>query len=526
VVRCSARALLGPATLLTALAVLPACGLIAVVGVSGRVVDRATGQPIEGAVASLWRTAHCASFHAYSRRLPAAEARTDAVGRFSVGRGRTATTAPCLSTGWSRTLRILAPGYVAEAFSQDDPWLKVDTGNDFGLLKQPVALERVRYALEARSEIESFKQMDVERPLPPGVWADPRPGPAWEEAIARLASARARPLDSVGVFVRQPGALFDQIVVVDLLRDDRSRPRGLVLARDRRTGTVRGFTERGEPVSVPLPAPGFSLVGASTRLAVPLLEKDSSLYYPAELDFGAPLNGLVERGWTRVAIRGGIRAVVAHYFRWIVLEADGSAITQYSVTERYEPSATSRSKILLSEGSRLSAADVVADSRSSIECLAQMMWSGDWVAIAARTAQGRAVFRLSWDKLEKGERWAGPIEGAAAVPLDSEIVACAASGTAMYVSLRDHGIVHLPFSPRKPDAQARPRFPATSRAVLEKSSVGARDFTGLATGPASHPNVVYAVAGDDAIYRFSATGEPDQRVELAVSDAGPAAPLR
>jgi hypothetical protein len=510
---------------LTALAVFPACGLIAVVGVSGRVVDRETGQPIEGAVAELRRTARCGSFHAYGRQLPPAEARTDAAGRFSVGRGRTATTAPCLSTGWSRTLRILAPGYVAESFRQDDPWLKVDTGNDFGLLKQPVALERVRYALEARSEIESFK-IDAERIRLPEGWADTRPGPAWEEAIARLASARAKTLDSVGVFVRRPGAIFDQIVVVDLLRDDRSRPRGLVLARDRRTGTIQGFTERGEPVPVSLPAPGFSLVGASTRLAVPLLEKDSSLYYPAELDFAAPLNGLAGQGWTRVAIRGGVRAVVAHYFRWIVLEADGSAVTQYKVTEQYDPNAKSRSKILLSEGSRRSAADVVADGQSSIECLAQMTWSGDWVAIAARTAQGRAFFPLSWDKLERGERWAGQITETAAVPLGSEIIACAASGGAMYVSLRDHGIIHLQFSPRKSDAQARPRFPATSRAVLEKSSTGARDFIGLATGPESHSGVVYAVAGDDAIYRFSPNGEPDQRVELDVRAAGAAAPVR
>ena len=148
------------------------------------------------------------------------------------------------------------------------------------------------------------------------------------------------------------------------------------------------------------------------------------------------------------------------------------------------------------------------------------------VSAAYLIERRRSFFRLSWDKLERGERWAGPIEGAAAVPLDSEIIACAASGSAMYVSLRDHGIVHLPFSPRKSDAPARPRFPATSRAVLEKSSTGARDFTGLATGPESRPNVVYAVAGDDAIYRFSATGEPDQRVELDVRPAGAAAPVR
>jgi hypothetical protein len=354
VVRCSARALLGPATVLVALAVLPACGLISVVGVSGRVVDRETGQPIEGAVVSLWRTAHCASFHAYSRYLPPAEARTDATGRFAVGRGRTATTAGFLSVGWSRNLRILSPGYVAESFNHDDPWLKADT-SDFGLLKtQPVALERVRYTQEAREELENFKRMEAD---------DPRPGPAWQEVIAQLASARVRTLDGVGVFVRRPGAIFDQIVVVELLTDHQSRRRAVVLARDRRTGTVQGFTERGDPVSVPLPAPGFSLVGASSRLGVPLLEKDFSLYYPAELDFAAPLNGLNEQGWTRMATRGGLRAIVALREWWIVLEADGSAIVPYRVVEQSDRNVKSRLKTVLSGGPRLSVADVVAVRR-------------------------------------------------------------------------------------------------------------------------------------------------------------------
>jgi hypothetical protein len=515
VVRCSARALLGPATVLVALAVLPACGLISVVGVSGRVVDRETGQPIEGAVVSLWRTAHCASFHAYSRYLPPAEARTDATGRFAVGRGRTATTAGCLSVGWSRNLRILSPGYVAESFNHDDPWLKADT-SDFGLLKtQPVALERVRYTQEAREELENFKRMEAD---------DPRPGPAWQEVIAQLASARVRTLDGVGVFVRRPGAIFDQIVVVELLTDHQSRRRAVVLARDRRTGTVQGFTERGDPVSVPLPAPGFSLVGASSRLGVPLLEKDFSLYYPAELDFAAPLNGLNEQGWTRMATRGGLRAIVALREWWIVLEADGSAIVPYRVVEQSDRNVKSRLKTVLSGGPRLSVADVVADGRPPIECVAKSPYD-DVLTIAARTAQGRGVFQLSWGDMLKSQWRAEPMKVSAA-PLSSEIIACAVGGTAMYVSLRDQGIIRLPFWEREGDALARARFAAISRAVLERSSAGARDFTGLATGTRSHPNVLYAVAGDDAIYRFSANGEPDQRVELDVRSAGPPAPVR
>jgi hypothetical protein len=76
VARRSRRVLLGPAIALAAFAVLPACGLVAAIGVSGRVVDRETGQPIEGAVVSLQRTAHCVSYHAYSRQISPVETRT------------------------------------------------------------------------------------------------------------------------------------------------------------------------------------------------------------------------------------------------------------------------------------------------------------------------------------------------------------------------------------------------------------------------------------------------------------------
>jgi hypothetical protein len=48
---------------------------------------------------------------------------------------------------------------------------------------------------------------------------------------------------------------FDQVFVVDLLRDQLSRPRAAVLARDRTTGTVHGFALDGEPVSLRCPSP-------------------------------------------------------------------------------------------------------------------------------------------------------------------------------------------------------------------------------------------------------------------------------
>jgi len=101
--------------------------------------------------------------------------------------------------------------------------------------------------------------------------------------------------------------------------------------------------------------------------------------------------------------------------------------------------------------------------------------------------------------------------------LEGDVIACAASASSLYVSLRDRGIVRLSLAPPEVDPLAQARFGAMSRGVL---------FLGLATGSLAGADVLYAVAGDDAIYRFSATGEPDQRLELEVGPAIGPSPVR
>jgi hypothetical protein len=509
------RGLLARVVIVAAIFLLPGCGLIASIGVSGRVVDRETGQPIEGAVVSLQRTAHCASFHAYSRYLPPAETRTDGAGRFSVGSGSTAATAGCLGWAWSRSLRVLAPGYLAELLEHDDPWLKVDPRRQFdSLATAPVALERTRYALELRPLVAV--------PEPP-VPDDPRPGPMWEETLAAIRSAKARPLDSAGVFVRRPGAVFDQIVVVDLLRDRYSRRRAVVLARDRRTGSVHGWTAGGESISLPLPAPdGWSLVGASRRLGVPLLEKGSDLYFPGQLDWAEPLYGLGSRSWSRVATqRGAMRAIAAHRQGWVGVEAAGSAITSYRVVEQAE--GKTRLRLTVAPETRLALGDVLPDAQPPIECLANGP-GDDSLVMIARTSDGRGVFVLPWPKLARME-WRADRERIPARLLEGEVSACAASPSSLYVSLRDRGIVRSSLFGREGEPLPQGVFLANGRAVLDGSS-GARDFVGLATGSLSGGEVLYAVAGDDAVYRFSANGEPDRRLELEVGTATRPTPVR
>jgi hypothetical protein len=513
VARCGRNALLGPAIAVAALSFLPACGLVATIGVSGRVVDRETGQPIKGAVVSLQRTAHCVSYHAYSRQLSPVETRTDGTGLFSVGSGGTAATAGCLSWAWSRSLRILAPGYLEEALHHDDSWLGADPRRQFDLLKtQSVSLEHARYALELRPYLPSSERPGAAA-LP--VAGDPRPGPAWQDAIAAIGSAKVRPLEKVGVFARRPGMRFDQVVVVDLLRDHFSRPRAAVLARDRVTGSVHGFALDGEPVSLPLPDPGgWVIVGVSSRLGVPLLEKDSHLYFPALLDWAAPLNGLSSQNWARVATqRGALRALAANRQGWVGLEAGNTAITSYKVVEQSE--GKSRLRPVVSAGPQLLFTEVLPEARAPIECLVSKR-DDDSVVILARTADGHALFVLPWWRMGRNE-WRADRTPIPAGILEGDVIACAASASSLYVSLRDRGIVRLSLAPPEVDPLAQARFGAMSRGVL---------FLGLATGSLAGADVLYAVAGDDAIYRFSATGEPDQRLELEVGPAIGPSPVR
>jgi hypothetical protein len=111
----------------------------------------------------------------------------------------------------------------------------------------------------------------------------------------------------------------------------------------------------------------------------------------------------------------------------------------------------------------------------------------------------------------RGGGWGGTNGG------PGDVIACAASASSLYVSLRDRGIVRLSLARPEVDPLAQARFGAMSRGVL---------FLGLATGSLASADVLYAVAGDDAIYRFSATGEPDQRLELEVGRAIGPSPVR
>jgi hypothetical protein len=310
-----------------------------------------------------------------------------------------------------------------------------------------------------------------------------------------------RPTDSPGVFVRRTGAIFDQIAVVELLGDRYLRRRAVVVARDRRTGAVHGWTETGVSISLPLPvAGGWSLVGASRRLGVPLLERDAYLYFPDPLDWTEPLRGVTAHTWSRVATqRGDLRAVASYKQGWVAVEAGWSAITTYRVLEQLDGKTRLRSTP--SAGSPLALGDVLPGARPPVECLATRP-EDDSLVMIAQTAEGRGLFLLPWWRLSRME-WHADRTTISPQLFDSEVIACAASPSSLYVALRDRGIVRLAFARLEVEPLPQALLGATIRNVL-----------GLATGSVGGGEAVYAVTGDDAVYRFAASGEPDRRLEL------------
>jgi hypothetical protein len=99
------------------------------------------------------------------------------------------------------------------------------------------------------------------------------------------------------------------------------------------------------------------------------------------------------------------------------------------------------------------------------------------------------------------------------------------SWSSLYISRRDRGIVRLSLLRHEGEPLPQAAFAAGGRAVLDGSS-GGKDFIGLATRGLASQEVVYAVSGDDAVYRFSVNGEPDRRIELGVAPTPRSSPLR
>lgn len=146
----------------------------------------------------------------------------------------------------------------------------------------------------------------------------------------------------------------------------------------------------------------------------------------------------------------------------------------------------------------------------------------DSLVVIANAAEGRALFLLPW-RVGYQKDWRAERARVPADILTAEVTACTASENALYLALKDKGIRRLSFrhvSERSGVSiseyiEGEAPFWQASKQITLDAPGGRKNFTGLAVAELETGwEVVYGVTGDDTIYRFTAEGVPDQRIEV------------
>jgi hypothetical protein len=451
--------------------------------VDGTVVDRETRTPIEGAVVRWDRTANCPGlFHGNTpHELPDVEARTDAAGRFALRRGLLRP-APCANVIWSESLRILAPGY--------RPYGIYDSGIRFQP-DEPVRsgqfdLSRFRYRLE----VERFR----------AVWTrvSEASGHIWQAAVATALARPFVPAGPAGVFVSEPGARFDRVAVtrVDFGTHDSRSP--IVLAQDSVTGQVRGWTARGEALSLPWSGKERLDLVNGDRSTDPVLTTGSRLYWARGHEaVREPLDSPL---WLTFPVRGDrVRAAVnpATLLTW-----EGA-----DTVVRHEPAVSRGRGSAPAVASRQPWTELLPHIASPVECMSTIGRASGGVLVVV--AQGSSWLVPNWRTHAatwQADRVPFPTE-VAATPL----VACAGGLDGLYVASRGGRIHALRLN-------RQPRQAATWEVGVPfgpGAASGAPEIRAISVSTLDFAEVLYVVTGGESVYRFSASGQPDQRVAPA-----------
>jgi len=471
----------------------------------GRVVDADTRAPIQGAVVLLETYAHCAKFMSgETRNLPTEQARTAQDGRFRIGRYMSF--APnCFANGWGDELYVMAPGYSAEHLSHSTlPALDTHEFASPGL--DLIELHRICYL----GELEAFRRDVATHEAIRRYMTSP--GSQFRDTSNKILSGSVRVLDTPGVFVRDPESTFDQITTTRVEPSRLPQLHKLVLAHDRRTGRVKAWTTRGEPVPVPLLAePGWSIAGKQSflddRSYSLFLVRGEAIYYPARQD--ATPHWLDPDNWLRVPGQiGSVRAAAALLNQdvLITVEGDGTKFGLYQHEKRPKPSAKSYA---ISNSVRplrtVPVDEVLPGAKPPVECMTEA--TDGSVLFFANTASGRTAYRLQAFTSWKAAPFAIP-----SAMLSGEVTACVATHDWVYFAIRGEGIRRVSADPLVMHLQA-----VWHNATTEARVPGT--FTGLAISEFRSlwrtPHVlIYAVADDGIVYRFLEDGTPDQHVEV------------
>lgn len=471
-----------------------------------QVIDRETGAPVAGATIRLDRTLYCLKFFRglSVHPLKVREALTDRDGRFTMT--RLSARGPCFSPALSEWLDIVAPGYLpATAHSTD-----LYESDDNPVRSSSFALERVRY----RTELEVYARLQ------------PRLGKETDSLLkTAVDSARRAPFRTAGdpgVFAYVPRAAFDRIAVVTAgVHSDRAR-RVAILVQDRRTGTFHAWTVRGDPVApADPPAPGFHLLPGEGYRKLPLVVRERRLYFPT--DDSVLLSELTTPKWFPVAAQfGDVRTGTEWGGYFVTVEGAGRQIAFYDL-ERWREYVPPRRKPgqprVIRAGPRRALSDVLPGAAPPIECLVyNKQLARPALLFIAQAAGQRALFAVPYQSIGGRPLTVARVE-APPRAFPDEVTACAVAGQTFYVASKRHGLRILRITQPSPH-----RFVAEPRApVVVTGPRGRLEFVSLAVAPVrAEPlrarredwNALYAVAGDEAIYRFGLDLSLDQRIEM------------
>ena len=296
------------------------------------------------------------------------------------------------------------------------------------------------------------------------------------------------------------------------------RGEGLVLARDGRTGRIHAWTSDGTPLpGVVPPGGGWTRLGAHRGYALPLAVREGRLHHTTGL-VTPPWRPAEGQATTASWVTGpGLavpRALIGTETFVLALEPDGQGV-QVSVFQELEALARGQAVALLADR-RYDTTELLPGGVGRIECLTT--GPGDrTVLLIGRTPAGAGLVRwpVVLGVFDRVPQWLS-------LPwLLTEVTACAATGhdPAQFGS----GFVYLirEDGPMLRLTLRQWRLGDGPPETLQPAGVPAR-VTGLAVARLRrHVEAVYAVAGDEAVYRFSVDGVADQRIEWSLPGGSP-----
>ena len=485
--------------------------------IKSQIVDAETQRPISGAVVLLDRSYHCDRRYSQDQVM---EAVTGSDGQFVIG------SIPTELAGCNPAdvVSVVAPGYLPTPV----------------YLRGVNPIRPVRFAIERDAYgpglIREATPFAGSIPYPP-FWLDPPPrrstdvifpggrqlGPRYKAAILSARAVPFTPAGPPGAFVTHPGAEFDRVAIAWSGVGVTSTL--TVIAQDRRTGSIHNWNMRGLTLQPPIKLPPGFLMGAGLGAqGYPLITRGGEIYFPGR--FEASIKNLASPDWVPSAATGFAIVAGAPGHQYVAVDPTGREFVVYTEhrfpmpDKKFEPPMI-KSRISVRE--RLPNVDVA-------ECVMYRLkeagfgsvnfWAGDpLLYYVGRNPAERSLFFQAWGP---------PRMEAVRLPAEiqtDQVTACAASREAFYVAMRSGRIHRLDLSWQ---TKRQPTYPFTTgqtpvitltRSAELSGPSGPVSFVALATGPVqpdwdSPWEAVYAAAGNDTIYRFSADLKPDQRITL------------